>query len=259
MKNKKKILGFTLVELLVVIAIIAILMAILLPSLSAARERARSIKCMSNIKNLGQALALYSIEFNDYLVVHHSVVYGVAWPMELKRYLKDVQVWWCPTATKAAQWDGNPFNAFDRRFPYGVNDWGYIENLDYTNGDMGLAGAEWLGGNYARKKTSNFKNPAEMIAFCESNATANYDSCVDPNLPDLPGEGPGYRHFMGANITYIDNHCVWRNVANIVGAPYTNIETGQVIVANPNGAQYSQQWNKTNKPPRRRLTEYLIV
>jgi len=53
--NRPGIKGFTLIELLVVISIIALLMAILMPSLSRAREQARNISCRSNLKTLGLA------------------------------------------------------------------------------------------------------------------------------------------------------------------------------------------------------------
>jgi len=66
--ESRKRSGFTLVELLVVVSIIALLISILLPSLNKARESARSVKCGANMRQIGQADAMYKNQYNGLYV-----------------------------------------------------------------------------------------------------------------------------------------------------------------------------------------------
>ena len=87
---RSKAAAFTLIELLVVLAIIAILAALLLPALNKAKEAARSIKCINNLKQIGVAMHLYSNDHDDDLVpaefdVGNGAAYQQGWPTALLR------------------------------------------------------------------------------------------------------------------------------------------------------------------------------
>ncbi len=59
-----------MIELLVVVSIIAILAGLLLPALNAARGKAKSIKCTGNLKQMGTALAMYTVDYADWVPTH---------------------------------------------------------------------------------------------------------------------------------------------------------------------------------------------
>jgi prepilin-type N-terminal cleavage/methylation domain-containing protein/prepilin-type processing-associated H-X9-DG protein len=88
--------AFTLIELLVVIAIIAILAAILFPVFAQAREKARQTTCTSNLKQLGLALAMYSQDYDETMMLAQAG--SLRWPQLLAPYIKQRSFVLCPTA-----------------------------------------------------------------------------------------------------------------------------------------------------------------
>ena len=97
--------GFTLIELLVVIAIIAILAAILFPVFQSVRENARRTACLSNMKQIGTAITLYSQDYDE-LIVPSQNGGGtdlVSWPSIIQPYIKNADVFVCPDGSDGGQ------------------------------------------------------------------------------------------------------------------------------------------------------------
>jgi len=129
--------GFTLIELLVVIAIIALLMAILMPSLGRARKSARTVVCLSNMKHWGLIFTIYTEDHDGSFPVG---VWGGAgakghWMDAVRTYYNDPKIRCCPTSSNPDKnmgtfgtWGPLPGGGWDVEGDYGsygINSWIY--------------------------------------------------------------------------------------------------------------------------------------
>ncbi|MDE2126101.1 MAG: prepilin-type N-terminal cleavage/methylation domain-containing protein [Armatimonadetes bacterium] len=107
--QRRRAHGFTLIELLVVIAIIAILAAILFPVFAQAREKARTISCLSNLREIGLGFQLYVQDYDETFPINLYLTNDPAtgglcsastWS-ETVAYIKNGQIWNCPSDAHA--------------------------------------------------------------------------------------------------------------------------------------------------------------
>jgi prepilin-type N-terminal cleavage/methylation domain-containing protein/prepilin-type processing-associated H-X9-DG protein len=115
--------AFTLIELLVVIAIIAILAAILFPVFAQARESARKTSCLSNFKQRALGVLMYNQDYDGVYPLGKDICCATApppevicYPLRLQPYIKNMDVFSCPSMTKPAIVDA-PGWGFHRGFP----------------------------------------------------------------------------------------------------------------------------------------------
>lgn len=204
--------AFTLIELLVVIAIIAILAAILFPVFAQAREKARSIACLSNCKQMGLAISMYSQDYDEGFPFGHmsdadAMGDAPSWVESVQPYIKARLLHRCPS-------DTSPFwNAAEmpRTTSYGLNAYFTPNHPPY----FGL-------------RLASINRPAECILVAELADSVTEDHFMpmmwgDPpkvNDPDgmveqwdmttaEPKQVAIRRHQQGANYVFTEGHAKW--------------------------------------------------
>ena len=223
--------GFTLVELLVVIGIIALLVSILLPSLSGARVAARSVASLSNLRQIGVALVGYRNENRGFYPRHSSLstqVPRTRWADDIYPYLQSTEVYFSPNLDEDERERMTvPFaHTVDQgtgaAIPGETKYWGgYGYNYQYLGNSRAPGGIAPFHANASRIKAA-----AETIAVADTNGSKKGGTTwtseglyvVDPPLMSIelgsrgsrkssPVPGPGNYSYAGGD----DGDPAWRS------------------------------------------------
>jgi len=261
--------GFTLVELLVVIGIIALLISILMPALQRARQQANQVKCAANLRQQGQAMAMYVNQWRAYpghAAQSNGVTFAV-WPTRLRAYLNNNQgVFFCPSQDSGFEWQSKLgggvgyatnvdsrygynsgevlLDVFKIPFSYGYNDWGCspFQPAASREAERGLGGDLW-NPNTPELKLGRVKKAAEMIAISDNTVDGNWDFNIDPMNPL---EAPGKIHNKGCNVLFCDGHVQWYSQQDVV---VYDVKTNQPLPTNSDRFKNTaRMWNNDNEP-----------
>ncbi len=178
--SRPRFRAFTLIELLTVIAIIGILAAIIVPVVSKVRESAKSAKCVSNLRQLGIAIQLYSAENKDMLPGGTNPYPwgggGFPWNGAIKAYTQRDQ-------NNGFGWGGGQvFHCASRTIEPASDD-----GTTYGANPLAMMDVVWGGGRLIR--ASSLQNPSRLILLMD--AVQWPDGGVSPTLYQIPGYASG--------------------------------------------------------------------
>jgi prepilin-type N-terminal cleavage/methylation domain-containing protein/prepilin-type processing-associated H-X9-DG protein len=202
--------AFTLIELLVVIAIIAILAAILFPVFAQAREKARGISCLSNLKQSGLAYEMYTQDYDETTPLQKSNdPNGGYWFNLIQPYVKNWQLFLCPDRAITTTSTGINFPAAlgGRLQGYGYND-GWVSDSCYgltcQVADPNKPGKTIRPG----RSIASIVTPADCVAFGDTYDTPGYSVGMDNIFSgsDGPSSTRQIRHLANLNYAFVDGH-----------------------------------------------------